>query len=77
METPVHHLSDLFAQLGLPSSPEAVDALIRTHRPLPAGLALADAPCWTPSQAQFLREQLQADADWSEKVDQLAAMLST
>lgn len=77
MEMPIHHIADLFAQLGLPSDPDAVEAFIRTHRPLPAGVALTDALCWTPSQAQFLREQVQADADWSEKVDQLAAMLSS
>jgi hypothetical protein len=76
MESPIHHLSDLFAQLGLPSDAGAIDAFIRTHRPLPGGVALPDAPFWTPGQAQFLREEMQEDADWCEKVDQLAALLS-
>ncbi len=76
MEAPVHHFSDLFKQLGLPSEPGAIEGFIAGHRPLPDGVALADAAWWTPSQSQFLREQLGADADWAEVVDSLAARLS-
>lgn len=76
MESPVHHLSDLFAQLGLPSDTLGIGDFIREHGPLPAGVSLPDASFWTASQAQFLRDQLQADADWSEKIDQLATMLA-
>jgi hypothetical protein len=66
----------LFRQLGLPDDPTAIDRFIAAHRPLPAGMALCDAPFWTPAQAQFLREQIGQDADWSELVDELAARLS-
>lgn len=76
METPFHRLPDLFRQLGLPDDAAAIDRFIATHRPLPAGVALCEAPFWTPTQAQFLREQIRADADWSELVDALAVRLS-
>ena len=76
MESPIHRLGDLFRQLGLPDDPAAIENFIATHRPLPAGVALADAPFWTPSQAQFLREEISDDADWAELVDSLGSLLS-
>jgi hypothetical protein len=76
METPFHRLPDLFRQLGLPDEASAIDAFIATHRPLPAGVSLCDASFWTPMQAQFLREQIRNDADWSELVDTLSERLS-
>jgi Protein of unknown function (DUF2789) len=76
MDTEFHRLCDLFAQLGLPHEPAAVDAFITRHRPLPAGMSVCDAPFWTPSQAEFLREQMRADADWALVVDSLALRLS-
>ena len=76
METPIHHLGDLFRQLGLPDDPASIEDFIAKHRPLPAGVALADAPFWSPSQAQFLQEEISDDADWAELVDSLGARLS-
>jgi hypothetical protein len=75
MEHSHHRFSDLFAQLGLPSDPAGIAHFIATHRPLPEHVLLADAPCWTPAQAALLREQLHADADWAEVIDQLNAAL--
>lgn len=75
MEAVFHPLSDLFAQLGLPNSPAEIDAFIAQHAPLPSSIALADAPFWNPSQAAFLRESLESDADWAEAVDHLDARL--
>jgi hypothetical protein len=66
-----HDLASLFAQLGLANDPAAIDAFIATHRPLAEDIALADAPFWTPAQAAFLAEELQADADWAEVIDEL------
>lgn len=43
MENPIHRLSDLFRQLGLPDEPAAMEAFIASHRPLPDGISLADA----------------------------------
>lgn len=71
MEPSVHPFSELFAQLGLPSDEAGIRAFIATHRPLPAGMKLAEAPFWNPAQAALLKQQLLEDADWAEIVDQL------
>lgn len=76
MEKTNHELGDLFRQLGLPDDAISIDQFIARHRPLPRGVRLADAAFWSPSQAQFLREEINEDADWAELVDTLAAMLS-
>lgn len=76
MDNSIHELSELFRQLGLPDDKAAIEAFIAAHRPLPPGMCLADAPFWTPSQAEFLREELSDDADWAELVDALAELLS-
>lgn len=76
MEKATHELGDLFRQLGLPDTPAEIERFVASHRPLPPGTTLADAPFWSPSQAQFLREEINEDADWAELVDTLAAMLS-
>ena len=75
MDFATHSLGNLFAQLGLPSEPAAINGFIATHAHLPENLPLADAPFWSPSQAAFLREEILEDADWAEVVDQLNACL--
>ncbi|WP_296445779.1 DUF2789 domain-containing protein [Rhodoferax sp. UBA5149] len=75
MNTPIHHFSDLFAQLGLPCDAPGIRQFIATHTPLAADVKLADAPFWTPAQATFLHEALHQDSDWAELVDQLNASL--
>ena len=75
MEKPTHSLPSLFKQLGLPDDAESIDKFIATHSPLKPELHLADAFFWTPSQAQFLREEIREDADWAEVVDQLNVLL--
>jgi hypothetical protein len=76
MEPPFHRLPDLFRQLGLPDDPSSIERFIARHRPLACNTALCDAPFWSPSQAQFLREEVAEDADWAEQVDQLGLLLS-
>ena len=76
MESTFHPLTDLFRQLGLADDTAAIAQFIEAHRPLPAGVALCDAPFWSPSQAQFLRQAIRCDADWAEPVDSLAVLLS-
>ncbi len=66
-----HRLPQLFEQLGLPASPEAIDSFIASHRPLPESTPLDQAPFWTPAQAAFLREEILEDGDWAEVVDEL------
>lgn len=75
MDTSRHTMSALFAQLGLPSDPENIQAFIDSHQSLRGSEALADADFWTDAQALFLRESIAEDSDWSEVVDQLDASL--
>ncbi|OYY74347.1 MAG: hypothetical protein B7Y40_05230 [Gammaproteobacteria bacterium 28-57-27] len=75
MEHGFHPLTELFDQLGLPSDAASIDAFVAQHCPLDYAIALADAPFWTVAQAQFIRETLEADADWAEAVDHLDALL--
>jgi hypothetical protein len=75
LDTSVHTLNNLFAQLGLPNSDKDIDDFVAKHQPLPQATRLSDARFWTPSQASFLRESIVCDADWAEVVDQLNALL--
>lgn len=74
MDTFSHDMTSLFAQLGLSTSPESMERFLATHS-LDQNQNLAEAPCWTPAQAQFLREAIAEDADWAEAVDQLDARI--
>ena len=75
MEAAIHRFSELFAQLGLPSTDAAISAFIAEHAPLAGGTRLEDAPFWSPAQAALLRELITADADWAELADQLNTVL--
>jgi hypothetical protein len=75
MQSSVHRFSELFAQLGLASSPAAIQQFLLTHAPLPDGVALPDAPFWSSAQAGFLHEALLEDSDWAELADQLSEAL--
>lgn len=77
MESTIHTLNNLFAQLGLPSGDDDIENFIQTHSHLDSNLSLSEAPFWTPSQATFLREEILNDADWAEVIDQLNAQLHT
>ena len=71
MEGSRHSMTNLFNQLGLASEPADIEAFIETHRPLPGDLYLNEAPFWTTSQAELLREQVLQDADWVGIIDKL------
>ena len=75
MNKPMHHFSDLFAQLGLPNDDDAIKSFIASHSPLSPDFRLPEAPFWTPAQAAFLREAILQDSDWVEMVDQLSVAL--
>jgi hypothetical protein len=75
MESPVHSLNALFAQLGMDSRDEAIAAFVKTHKGKAAHVLLYEADCWSPSQAGFLKQALDEDADWAMVVDQLSALL--
>jgi len=63
--------ADLFAQLGLPSDAASISEFLVVNATLVQGMRLSDAPCWTRSQAAFLKEAWTQDAEWSDVVDQL------
>ncbi|AEA66364.1 MULTISPECIES: DUF2789 domain-containing protein [Pseudomonas] len=75
METPIHPLSSLFKQLGLPDDAQGIDQFITSHSPLKPGLHLADAFFWSEGQRQMLRDEILEDADWAEVIDQLDVLL--
>lgn len=76
MDANVHTLSNLFAQLGLPTDAAAIDGFIAAHRPLGNGIALYRAPFWTAAQRAFLKEEIIEDADWAGVIDDLNSRLS-
>ncbi|WP_284193630.1 DUF2789 domain-containing protein [Vibrio zhanjiangensis] len=75
MEMHQHSMPDLFMQLGLESSDDNIREFVKTHSGLVVGTALHEAFFWSPSQAAFLRQAIDEDADWAELVDQLDALL--
>lgn len=76
MQDQLHSLSNLFAQLGLPSDEAAIDDFIASHRPLESGTALYRAPFWNTAQRTFLKEEIIEDADWAPVIDELNVRLS-
>ena len=76
MESSLHTMNNLFAQLGLPSEPAEIDDFIAAHRPLGNGVALYRAPFWTAAQRAFLKEEIIGDADWAGVIDELNSRLS-
>ena len=75
MDTSTPNMTTLFAQLGLADDEQSIATFIREHRPIPMTTRLWDAPFWTPSQSNFIREKLAADCDWAVIVDTLNAQL--
>ena len=75
MESPIHTLTSLFDQLGLDSTDQAIENFIDDHRPLEGNIDLHEADFWSVSQASFLKQGKDEDADWAEIVDQLDALL--
>ncbi|AHG41684.1 hypothetical protein N018_16350 [Pseudomonas syringae CC1557] len=74
MEPTTTTLNDLFAQLGLESDDDSIEAFIASHQ-LADDVKLIDAEFWSERQADFLHEQLHEDAEWAPVVDDLNARL--
>lgn len=70
MDNGQHEFSELFEQLGLPSSEADIHKFIAEHS-LPENTRLPDAQFWSRTQSDFLREAWKADADWASVIDQL------
>lgn len=75
MEDLIPTMTRLFDQLGLDSRPDAIRAFLRAHQPLSPEIALHDAPFWSPSQAEFLRQEIQDDSDWSIVIERVNSAL--
>ena len=75
MESPIHTFTALFDQLGLPSDAESINRFIENNKSIPEDVELHEANIWTASQAMFIKEMKDEDADWSELIDQLDVML--
>lgn len=63
-------MTNLFEQLGLDSSEQAIQDFIENHQ-LDAHTLLIDAAFWTDGQRQFLAEKIKSDGEWALVVDQL------
>lgn len=75
MELMEKNMSALFAQLGEASDDTSIALFIELHGTLTGVTQLHEAPCWTASQASFLREALLLDAAWAPVVDELNTRL--
>lgn len=74
MDTSLHSMQTLFEQLGLSSNETAIENFIFNNH-MGKDIPLDHAAFWNVGQAQFIREALEQDSDWSEVVDQLDALL--
>ncbi|MEN2750169.1 MULTISPECIES: DUF2789 domain-containing protein [Psychrobacter] len=71
---PEYNMNELFAQLGLDSSDEAIDEFIEKNQ-LAKEEELIDAHIWNDNQRMFLQEEWQKDAVWVETIDELNVRL--
>jgi hypothetical protein len=74
VDTSNHNMKTLFEQLGLSSNEVAIENFIYNNH-MGKDIPLDHAAFWNAGQAQFIREALDQDSDWSEVVDQLDARL--
>ena len=71
---PEYNMSELFAQLGLDSSDEAIDHFIENNQ-LAKEEKLTEASIWNDNQRTFLQEEWEKDAAWVEVIDELNVRL--
>ncbi len=67
---PEYSMKELFAQLGLDSSDEAIDSFIEKN-PLAKEEKLTESDIWNDNQRAFLQEEWDKDAAWVETIDEL------
>lgn len=63
-------MTNLFEQLGLDSSEQAIQKFIEIHQ-LDAETTIIQANIWSEGQRQFLAEKIKSDGEWALVVDQL------
>ena len=74
MDMSANNIENLFAQLGLGNSTDAMARFAATHT-LPKEVYVNNAPYWNDGQRHFLQDALRQDSEWTEAVDQLNIML--
>lgn len=74
MDMSANNIENLFAQLGLDNSQDAIERFTTTHI-LPKEVYVNNAPYWNDGQRHFLQDALRQDSEWTEAVDQLNIML--
>ena len=67
-------MNELFAQLGLDNSDEAIEQFIADNQ-LDEETSLREAPFWSDSQRAFINEEWKKDAIWAITLDELNARL--
>lgn len=67
-------MNDLFAQLGLDNSDEAIEQFIQQNQ-LPKSVQLNEAPFFNDAQRAFISEAWRADALFVNVVEELNARL--
>ena len=67
---PQYNMNELFAQLGLDSSDEAIDSFVENNK-LAKEEKLIEAAVWNDNQRAFLQEEWNKDAAWVEVIDDL------
>ncbi len=67
---PEYSMNELFAQLGLDSSDEAIDSFVENNK-LSKEEKLIEAAVWNDNQRAFLQEEWNKDAAWVEVIDDL------
>lgn len=67
---PEYNMNELFAQLGLDSSDEAIDSFVEKHK-LAKEEKLTESNVWNDNQRMFLQEEWEKDAAWVEVIDDL------
>ena len=67
---PEYNMNELFAQLGLDSSDEAIDIFVENNK-LAKEEKLIEAAVWNDNQRAFLQEEWNKDAAWVEVIDDL------
>ncbi|MEY8203994.1 MAG: DUF2789 domain-containing protein, partial [Bermanella sp.] len=69
MDTSNHcTMATLFSQLGLDSDAKSIETFVTSHRLQPSQ-RIEEASFWNASQATFIKEARDQDADWAELVD--------
>ncbi|WP_201529820.1 DUF2789 family protein [Psychrobacter frigidicola] len=67
---PEYSMNELFAQLGLDSSDEAIDGFVEKNQ-LAKNEKLIESDIWNDNQRMFLQEEWTKDAAWVEIIDDL------